>query len=356
MDEYNAFTPGLLKRIGTVQSLVVVKPSRIGDFICATPTLRALRAALPQARISLVTLPMLNGLAQRSPSVDQYISFPGYPGLAEQFFNPAHAMRFFHRMQRARFDLAVQLQGSGVYSNPFTLMLGAQFTAGFVRPGDPPSILDAALPMPQAGHEVERMLALSEFLGANPQSSQTEFLLWEQDHAHAAELIGEAPKPLIGVHPSARALTRRWEPARFAKAAAELQRRCGGTVVMIGEDDDRPAGQEILDQAGVPEINLMGMTSLPVLGAVIDRLGLLLTNDSGPAHIAYALKTPTVTIFGGEDLERYGPPQEGPFTALVYPIDCRPCGHYECPIGNLCLDAISVEAVVLAGEALMRQN
>ena len=101
-------------------------------------------------------------------------------------------------------------------------------------------------------------------------------------------------------------------------------------------------------------LNLAARTSLPVLGAVIAQLSVLLTNDSGPAHIAYALRTPTVTIWGGEDLERYGPPREGPFRALVEDVDCRPCGLAECPIGYICLERVTEEAATEACEQIMR--
>lgn len=76
---------------------------------------------------------------------------PGFPGIAEQLFEPRRALEFCAAMQAERFDLAVQMHGSGVYANPFTLLLGARVTAGFIRPGDSPGRLDAALPMPTCG-------------------------------------------------------------------------------------------------------------------------------------------------------------------------------------------------------------
>ena len=132
------FRPGLLNELARPpEKIVILRASRIGDFINGSPAFRALRGAFPGAKIDLITLPMLEGLAQRLGCFDEIIPFPGYPGLAEQFFDPARALAFFQEMQAEQFDLAIQMQGSGVYSNPFTLMLGARRTAGFVRPGDP---------------------------------------------------------------------------------------------------------------------------------------------------------------------------------------------------------------------------
>src|ERR671926_604829 len=126
-------------------------------------------------------------------------------GIAEQFFDARRATAFFRAMQAEQFDLAVQMQGSGVYSNPFMLMLGARMTAGFVRPGDPPGRLDAALLIPDQEHEVRRMLALTTFLGAPPQGEELEYPLWPEDHAAAEALLVRAERPLIGLHPGARA-------------------------------------------------------------------------------------------------------------------------------------------------------
>ena len=116
------FTPELLGRLPDLpHKIVLVKPSRIGDFICATPAFRALRMALPEAEITMITLPMLRDLVVRSPYLDRYAAFPGYPGPAEQLFDARQAAAFFLQMQDAQFDLTIQLQGSGVNSNPFTL-------------------------------------------------------------------------------------------------------------------------------------------------------------------------------------------------------------------------------------------
>src|SRR5205807_9804435 len=109
----NAFTPGLLARLPeSPRKVVVLRASRIGDFLCAIPAVRALRATLPEAEITMITLPLLRDIAERSPHIDRVVPFPGFPGLAEQFFEARRATRFFGAMQEERFDLAVQMQGS----------------------------------------------------------------------------------------------------------------------------------------------------------------------------------------------------------------------------------------------------
>ncbi len=349
------FTPGLLSRLSEMPwKVALLRASRIGDFICATPAFRALRSALPEAEITMITLPMLHDLVVRSPHLDRFVAFPGVPGLAEQFFNARRAAHFFQQMQAEQFDLAVQMQGSGVYSNPFMLMVGARATAGFVREGDGARLLDAALPIPQQGHEVQRVLALTAFLGAKPQGEETEFPLWPEDHAVAEALIAGTEPPLIGLHPAARDLTRRWALDRFATAGSELWRQYGGTVVLLGEQEEWPAAETVARDVGAPCLNLVGRTSLPVLGAVIQRLALLVTNDTGPAHVAYALGTPTITIFGGGDPSRYGPLSNGRYRVLAHEVPCRPCDYAVCPIGYTCLESVTVPQVLDAAGAVMQ--
>jgi ADP-heptose:LPS heptosyltransferase len=314
-----ALAPNLLARLPKPpRKVVLLRASRIGDFLCAMPALRALRARLPEVEISMITLPLLQEIAERSPSIDRFFPFPGFPGLAEQLFDPHAAVDFLRQVQQEAFDLAIQMQGTGVHSNPFTLLLGARASAGFIRPGDPPGLLDAALPYPHELHEIRCVLALTTFLGAPPQGEELEFPLWPEDQTAAERLLSDLPQPWIGLHPSSRDGRRRWPLEDFAALGRHLQERYGGTLLLLGDSEAHEAGQA-LEQVFLGTCrNLIGKTSLPVLGAVIARLALLVTNDSGPAHIAYALCTPTVTIFGSSaSPASNGPLIPGPFRLLV---------------------------------------
>jgi ADP-heptose:LPS heptosyltransferase len=349
--------PGLLARLPeSPRKVALLRASRIGDFLCATPAFRALRAALPGAEITLITLPLLRDLVERSPQLDRFVAFPGFPGIAEQFFDAQRAGAFLAEMRAERFDLAIQMQGSGVYSNPFTLLLGARATAGFIRQHDEPGLLDAAMPIPEHGSETQRTLALANFLGAAPQGERTEFPLLPADRAAAETLLAGAQPPLIGLHAGARDRARRWSPERFAAVGAALHAHCGGTMILLGDTEASLASAHIaqrLHAAGVPCLDLARQTTLPSLGAVIARLMLLVTNDSGPAQIAYALDTPSVTIYGGANPEAYGPPAHGPHWLAIHPVPCRPADALTCPScasSYACLDGVTTAQVVTLAE------
>ena len=355
--------PGLLTRLmrrgKTPRRVALLRASRIGDFLCAMPAIRALRAALPDAEITMITLPLLRDLVERSPHLDRFVAFPGFPGVAEQFFDARHATAFFAAMQAERFDLALQMQGSGVYSNPIALLLGARATAGFIRPGDVPGLLDAALPMPSRGPETRRVLALASFLGAESRGEATEFPLWPADHAEAEMLLRDAPRPLLGLHAGARDRARRWPAERFVKVGAALHARHAGAVILLGDEETAPTSTWIarrLRDKGVPCLDITAQTTLPTLGAVIAQLALLVATDSGPAHIAYALGVPSVTIFGGANPGAYGPPPGGGHLLALHPVPCRPHDGLTCPTcahDYACLDGVTVAHVLaLAKEAL----
>jgi ADP-heptose:LPS heptosyltransferase len=286
---------------GELGKVVILRASRIGDFVCATPAFRGLRRALPRAEISLIGLPFVRPLVERSPHINRFISFPGFPGIAEQKYQPGPAIQFFERMQAERFDLAVQLYGSGVYSNPFTLMLGARRTVGFLREQDTNWRLDAACPLPVEGREVTRLLALLEAMGLDVQSGDMDFPVTAEDRDRAQRLLDGVRRPLIGVHTGARDAGKRARPDVLIAAVSCLAHRLDGTLVLLGPSRPTAGG------CG-PHRDLRGRTSLPVLGAVIEGLDLLVANDSAPAQIAYALGTPTVTRFLTTDPCRWGPP------------------------------------------------
>jgi len=273
----------------------------------------------------MITLPLLLDLARRLPALDRVWSFPGFPGLADQFFEAQKTVQFLQKLQREHFDLAIQMQGTGVYSNTFPLLLGACATAGFVRPGDPPGLLDAALPYPHHLHEIRCVQALTSFLGAPTVGEELEFPLTELERMQAQTFLAPWPQPWIGLHPSSRDPRRLWPLAHYATLASSLLAQQGGTIFLLGDEEAEPAGQFLAHTLGEQSLNLTGKVSLTSLGALIERLSLLVTNDSGPAHIAYALGTPAIVLFGSSaGPQTNGPLQPGPFRLLHPPVSSPP--------------------------------
>ena len=121
-----------IERIAVFRAL-----SGLGDILCTVPAMRALRAAFPQAEIVLIGLAAIKPLIKRFDKyIDRVLEFPGYPGLPEVPFQQAQIPTFIQTAQNQRFDLAIQMHGSGTITNPVTVLLGARYNAGFFLPGE----------------------------------------------------------------------------------------------------------------------------------------------------------------------------------------------------------------------------
>jgi ADP-heptose:LPS heptosyltransferase len=351
----------------TVERVVVFRALMLGDLLCATPALRALRAGLPRARIALVGLPWARSWAARLDSLDEFIEFPGWPGLPERPIEDAAALpRFIARMRARQFDLAIQLHGSGRIVNPLVAAFGARHSAGFASPPDAEDpagawrpAADAALyaAWPTEGREVERLLALTDHLGLPRQGLQLDWPLRPADRAAAQALLASLPGPsrraYVVVHPGSQLASRRWPPERFA-AVADLLAARGLQVLITGSAGEAPLTAAVAAAMRAPAHDLAGQTSLWTLGALIEGGRLLLSNDTGPSHLAAALGTPSVVVSSGGDARRWAPADSNRHTVFWHPIACRPCAHVVCPIGHDCALAIDADRVSAAALQILQ--
>lgn len=341
---------------GPVRRIAVFRALKLGDLLAALPALRSLRAAYPDAEITLIGLPWARDLVERLPYLDDLWEFPGWPGLPESPYDPARTDAFLARARARRFDLALQLHGDGRSSNGFVAALGARRTAGY-RPADAPAAtLDLELPYPSGEHEIDRCRRLVQALGAPDCGRQPEFPLSPDDRIQAERLLaplGWAHAPLVGIHPGASRATRRWPPERFAALADALVAETGARVLLLGGPADRPVADAVRARLRAPALDLAGRTTLGGLAALLARLDLFVGNDSGPAHLAAALDVPSLILWGSADPGRWAPPERSRLRVLLQPVPCRPCGYDQCPIGLPCLREISVAAALAAARSLL---
>lgn len=331
-----------------LRSIAVFRALQLGDLLCAVPALRALRHAAPQAQITLIGLPWAESFAARYREyIDDFIEFPGFPGLPESTPDLGLIPHFFAAVQARRFDLALQMHGRGDLSNPITLAFGAARTAGFVVPGA--YCPDARLFMAWSDedHEILRCLKLLRFLGAQGEDSAIEFPLAAADYHALRTAVPELPAPgrYVCIHPGARLPSRRWLPERFAGVADDLADR-GWQIVLTGSADERSVVDAVMHCMRAPVLDLSGRTSLGALGALIADAGVVICNDTGASHLAAALKTPSVVICSGSDPGRWAPLNKHLHRMLYAPVACRPCAHPVCPIGHPCATEVGADQVL----------
>jgi ADP-heptose:LPS heptosyltransferase len=286
--------------------------------------------------------------------LDTFLAFPGFPGFPEQRCDVAALPDFFREAQGRRFDLALQLHGSGTLSNAIVAMLGARRTAGYFRPGDFCPDTERFLPWHAREHEVHRYLVLLRKLGVPADDPGLEFPLTDEDRADLdrAARSGLEDCDYVCLHPGSQLPSRRWPAERFA-AVADALAQDGFTIVLTGVAGEAELTRRVLQSMRAPAIDLAGKTTLGAVGALIDGASLLLSNDTGVAHIAAARRTPSVRVSCGGDQRRWAPLDDDIHRVIHHPVPCKPCSYDVCPTGHACASGVEVATVIDAARALL---
>jgi ADP-heptose:LPS heptosyltransferase len=339
----------------------VFRALQLGDMLLSVPALRALRQHFPAAEITLIGLPWASSFVARyAHYIDRFVEFAGYPGIDEVPLDDGRIAQFLAEQRAYGYDLTIQMHGSGRTSNPFIQALGARMTAGYHEPGTPTS-LSYSLPYPDDAHEIERNLRLARLLGCTDASSRLEFPLFENDFADATRLLTSlglehTPSPLIALHVGARPPARRWLADSFAAVADALVQRYGAHILLTGSPGEEQTVEPVARQMHMPAFTLVGRTSLGSLAALLTRLDLFISNDTGPSHVACAVDCPSVTIFGPADYGRWRPLDDTHHKTVRHPVACSPCGSWECPIDHRCLRGISPDDVLSVAHSLLTKE
>lgn len=292
-------------RVGVIRAL-----PGLGDFLCGVPALRALRGALPFARIELIGLGATRPLAARfAHYIDALVPFPGYPGIPEVALDLGRLARFVTEAREEPYDILIQLHGDGSHMNDFALALGTEQVFGYYPADSEPPHPERFLPYPPGEPEVLRNLRLVEHVGAPALGTQLEFPVGPLDAAELAR-IPEAAELHQGhyavIHPGASSGDKRWRPEHFAFVADHLARQ-GLMPVLTGVVGESALCARVADEMDYESFDLSGRTSLGALAALVAGAALIVANDTGISHLADALAVPSVVVFSGSNASRWAP-------------------------------------------------
>ena len=351
---------GLGRPVEGVVSIAVLRANAVGDFIVATPALHALREAYPDAHISLLGRAWhAQFLADRPSPVDEVIIIPPTPGVGAPPGEAADARpqeRFFHAMQERRFDLALQLHGGGRYSNPFVRRLGARLTAGFHTPGAEP--LDRMLPYRELYPELLRLLEGVALVGAFGRTVEPRLVVTARDRAEADAAVPPGGGPLVVLQPGATDPRRCWSPRHFARVGDHFA-GLGASIAVNGTRDEAAAVRAVIDAMHHRDraIDLTGRLSLGGLMGLLERSRLLVSNDTGPMHMARALDVPTVAVYWIGNLPGHGPTSSARHAVAVsWRLDCPTCGRncigVDCGHDASFVDDVAPEEVIALAQPL----
>lgn len=328
-----------------VTRLLLIKPSSLGDIVHALPTFAALRTRFPQAEMSWLVKAQWSGMLARVQGLDRIWRVG--PGLSDW-------MSTIHQLRAHQFDLVVDLQGL-FRSGAAAWLTGCDTRIGFAnaREGSPLCYTHrVSVPTPDM-HAVDRYLLVATALGCVVDEAAATTCPIVPSAADREAVQGllqrhglQGKQPWVTMSVSARWTTKRWPLASFVSVAQQLKRD-GLPVVVIGSASDRAETQAVATQSGA--VDLSGQTGLELLPTVLQAAACFVTNDSGPMHVAAAMGTPVVALFGPTSEVRTGP-YGARHHVLTAPVPCRPCFSRTCRhnVPLECLTAITPDSVVQA--------
>lgn len=332
-----------------VEKLLIRAVNWVGDAVMTTPAIGAARESFPQAEITLLANPLVAQLFLPHPWVDRVITFDrngAHKGIAGRF-------RLAAELRKEHFDAAIILPNS-FDSAVVPWLAGIPRILGKKSDGRGLLLTDSYLPEKgaAAGHEVENYLDLLRSFGISGHASAPHLTILPEEEQQAGVQLAQAgimPEDfVIGINPGAAfGSAKRWYPERFAEVGRRLAAAWGARVVIFGGPGETDIAAAIQQELAGGCLNLAGSTTVRQLMALLQRCNFLVTNDSGPMHIAAAFNVPLVAIFGPTDHTGTAPFSDR--AAVVRrEVECAPCKLRECPTDHRCMTAVSADDVIEA--------
>jgi len=338
--------------------ILVIRLDRLGDVILSTPVLQALRQQFPHAHIAMMVRPACEDIVRGNPYLNDVIVYDK----DGKHHNAWKTIRFARKLRQQDFDTALVLHPSN-RSHWIPYLAGIPTRIGYHRKWA--RLLTRRLPHhKQEGeqHEAAYTLDMLRVFGITPPMPRPRVPL----HSHAvqrvdallAEASVESSDPLVAIHPSASCVSKRWMPERFAQVADRLVMEQGVRICLVAGQADTVFAQQVLRAMRQPALDYSGRLTVAELAALLHRCRLLISNDSGPVHVAAAVGTPVVDIFGrnqrGLSPKRWGPLGEG-HVILHKEVGCVTCLAHDCDIEFLCLTSLQADEVYHAAAAVLQQ-
>jgi 3-deoxy-D-manno-octulosonic-acid transferase/heptosyltransferase-1 len=340
--------------------ILIVKLSAIGDVIHTLPALCALRRHLPTAQIDWVVEEAAADLVVGHPDLDRVIVSrrkAWMRDLIDRSRRPgalAEINRFFGELRSTRYDLILDFQALLKSALVVALARGRRkvgFGRGLEHMEHSYHVLSERIRPPSMEvHALTRNLMMVQALGVPVAEVAYRLPVTEADWTAVELLLANGGiggnRPLVAINPVAQWPTKLWPEERFALLADRLLERYDVSVVFTGGSGDRPVTERIVGAMKRPALDLSGRTSLKQLAALYKRARLVVSTDTGPMHLAAAVGTPVVALFGPTAPWRTGP--FGPGHHIVRaPAPCAPCFKRRCDAGG-CMHRISVDRVLAA--------
>ncbi|HEX2979873.1 MAG TPA: lipopolysaccharide heptosyltransferase II, partial [Anaerolineaceae bacterium] len=349
----------------SAKNILCIRLDNIGDVLMTTPAIRALKQSIPGAHITLLTSPVAESAAKLVPEIDDVLAYdaPWMKATASrQNSQPDHDWIAF--LRKRRFDMAViftvfsqsalpaaltcfladiPLRLAHSRENPYQLL------THWVRETELQGV---------SRHEVQRQLDLVGSIGCHATDLRLSIQVMDNDRDQALKKLAGADvdttQPWVVIHPGASAPSRRYSPERYGEVARRVMTETGLQVILTGGHDESDLLTIVASLApGV--YSLPGQFTIGELAAVVDQSRLLITNNSGPAHIAAAAGTPVVVLYALTNPQHT--PWQTPSRVLFHDVPCRNCYRSVCPeTHHNCLQLVQPDQVIQATLDLLRET
>ncbi len=320
------------------ERILVISTTALGDTLWATPALSSLKKTFPSTYLAVLTSPIGRDLLQHNPDVDELFLLK--EPLLPRFFP------LLTQLERKQFDAALIFHASQRLVLPLCALSSIPRIIGTsgINKGLDELLTDASPPCYE--HEIERRFRLVETLGAKRDSPELSYFLQPHERLNLPK-----PHPLVAFHPGSKEAFRRWPPSHFAMVGRALQERFGCDIYLTGSPSERPVLEEI--KRLLPSLQIKdNFSSVRHLAAFLNEMDLLLSNDTGPFHLACALRRPVVGIYVSTDPNLCGPYLAKNASVLSRRRTCTPCVKRSC-LDPFCFLQIGVkEAIDLCSEKL----
>lgn len=344
-------------QLNQVNKILVTRFQSMGDMIVFIPILRALRKGFPQAHISVLAAEKTGiEVLEQCPYIDEIIAKDSNQSFLKW-------LKFLKRLKGRRFDLFISSAGEDDLSQ-VGFYIGARYIVGFKKrirhleeyEETCKFLQTVSLEYDENKHEVEQNVAIPHAIGIEANDAKLEFWTTDAEDEYVKDLLWNKlkisrRKILIGIHPGSKRLSRRWLPEKFAKLADLLTKKFNAYILIIGSCEEMKLAQEIANQMEYEVVILNGKTTIVQLASLMRYLSLFICTDSGPLHLAAAMGTPIVAIFGPGEVQKWYPYSKNS-VVVRKEVDCSPCGKYWCE-DHRCMKLIEVEDVLQAAERLL---
>ena len=340
--------------------ILLLRLERIGDLLMALPAIADLRRAAPDAAVDLAVGSWNAELARSITGISR-IHLLDAPWLARG--TPGATVRSLLRVAAGwrahRYDVALNLEPD-VRSNLLLALSGARWTAGYSSAGGG-SLLDLAVEYQPSAHTVDNARRLVGEVFGGPSAMPARLLsIPDPARLEAGALLAGRDRPLVAMHVAGGRPIKQWETEHFATVARRLVETCGATIVLTGGPGDAALIERIKLALPAGRVVDAGGSSLLTTGGILEQCDLLITGDTGPMHIAAAVGTPIVAIFGPSDPRRYAP--RGPRDRVIrVDLPCAPCNRIRLPPARCsgrvpdCLALVTPDRVFDAAAAVLQE-